>query len=108
MKKVILAILLVGSLSLFVACDTQKTTPDPSTDSPAILVGYDQDHSKMIFGDLSDEEIQDIVGKILEKASSDDYEADKKDLIIEEVFKESGIKDEDMINAAKVKITISK
>lgn len=109
MKKIILAILLIGILTLSVGCQNSKSEVDKIAQGKAIVICYDLDDSEEIFGDLSDEEIKDITEQIIDKVSKDDdYKEDKKDSIIEDVFKENGIEDDNQINAAKSKITISK
>lgn len=109
LKKVIIAILLITLLTLSIGCQSSKTEVDKVTNGAVVVIGYSEDDSEDIFGDLSEDEVKDIVGKITDRVSEDDeYTIDKKDSIIEDVFKENGIEDENQINAAKSKITISK
>lgn len=109
MKKFIIAILLISILILSLGCENSKTEVKEPNKGETVAVGYSEDDSDDIFGDLSEEEIKNIIGKITNKVSEDEeYTIDKKDSIIEEVFKENGIEDENKINAAKYKLTISK
>jgi uncharacterized lipoprotein NlpE involved in copper resistance len=108
LKKVIVTMLLISMLTLFVGCQNSKNEVDESL-KETIVVGYSENDSKEIFGDLSEEEINEITEKIADRVYEDDeYESDKKDSIIQDVFKENGIEDENKIDAAKSKITISK
>lgn len=61
-----------------------------------------------IFGNISKEEIVEIVDEIFEKVSDDEDYENNIDSIIEEVFKNQGITDEDNLDAAKTKLRISK
>lgn len=103
-----MTILLISILVLSLGCENSKTEVENSNKG-TVVVGYSEDDSEDVFGDLSEEEIKDIIEKITNKVSADDeYTIDKKDSIIEDAFKENGIKDENKINAAKSKLTISK
>lgn len=108
MKKFIIAILLISILILSLGCENSKTEVE-EPNKGTVVIGYSEDDSDDIFGDLSEGEIKNIIEKITNKVSEDEeYTIDKKDSIIEEVFKEKDIEDENKINAAKAKLTISK
>ncbi len=103
-----MTILLISILVLSIGCENSKAEVENSN-KRTVVVGYSEDDSEDIFGDLSEEEIKDIIEKITNKVSEDDeYTIDKKDSIIEYTFKENDIKDENKINTAKSKLTISK
>ena len=71
-------------------------------------IGYDVGDVEEIFGDLNQEEINKITEEIMNRIKKDkDYEKNK-DLIIEQVFIENGITDQDKIKAAKSKLIITK
>lgn len=71
----------------------------------SITISYSDSKKEEIFGDASDREISIILDKILkelEKGNTED-----KDIIIERVFKESGLTDSSLIESAKSNLIIS-
>lgn len=75
------------------------------TSNPIVLsVVYEDDDKESIFGNLDEEEIRNIIDKLLIELENEDAETDK---IIEEVFKESGIENPSQIEAAKTRLTFS-
>ncbi len=104
-----MSILLISLLILSLGCENSKTEVKELNKGETVVVGYSEDDSEDIFGDFGEEEIKNIIEKITNKVSEDEeYTIDKKDSIIEDVFKEKDIEDENKINAAKAKLTISK
>ena len=84
--------------------DTEIT--DQSTDSVeevevarGIKIDYDVEYEQEIFGDASKDEIYEIIDDILKSFDDEDYE-NNIDSIIEEVFKDHGITDEDNLDFA--------
>lgn len=100
-------ILLISILILSVGCQTSKTVDDEVTEE-MVVVGYSESHREEIFGDLNREEINEILDKVSEEIAQDEEYRKNIDSIIEKVFRENGIEDEDKINTAKTKIGISK
>jgi hypothetical protein len=115
-KKFILIVSLILVISLLTGCD--KTQEDIKLDeeievneieveNKGVKVEYPVEYEEDIFGDLSKEEINEIVDEIFEKISKSDKYKENIDLAIEEVFKEYGITDENNLQVAKDKIIIS-
>lgn len=121
MKKIfILTISLILIILLATGCDNSQIAA-PEIDSSEEVeeiervitesgtkITYERQYEEDIFGDLSIKEIEKIIDEIFEKVSKNNDSEGNIDLIIEEVFKEYGITDEDKLNTAKSKITISK
>lgn len=116
MKKIlILVISLILTISLLTGCDnSQSEEPEEVDEIEAVeVVGgtkidYAREDEQDIFGDISKEEIIEIVDEIFEMVSNDEDFENNIDSIIEEVFKKHGIRDEDNLDAAKSKLKISK
>ena len=118
MKKRFLLILLTLSLIMAVGCANEEPadTNNQNTDNVeevdvvggGIKIDYPTQYEQEIFGDTSKDEISDIVDDLFEKVSDDEDYENNIDSIIEEVFKDHGITDEDNLDSAKSKIRISK
>lgn len=114
-KKAILIVSLILTISLITGCD--KTQEDIQLDEEVVVkeveagkgvkIEYAIEYEEDIFGDLSKEEINEILDGIFEKVSKNDKYKENTDLAIEEVFKEYGITDENKLEAAKNRIVIS-
>ncbi|WP_353097254.1 hypothetical protein [Tissierella praeacuta] len=74
-----------------------------------ITIQYDCSLEKEIFGDLSQEEIVKLLGKIAKEIKKDKNYEDNIDSIIKNVFREFGINESSNLDVAKssLKITIS-
>lgn len=70
-------------------------------------VEYAIEDERKIFGNLSLTEIEDIIDEIMKRFNENGNFEENGNLIIEEVFKEYGIVNEDQLNAAKNKIIIT-
>lgn len=117
MKKRFLLIFLTLSLITAVGCTNEESTEitDQSTDNVEEVevvggtkIDYAIEDEQDIFGDTSKDEIDEITNEIFEKVSDDEDFNKNIDSIIEEVFKNHGITDEDNLDAAKSKLRISK
>ena len=107
MKKIIMAIFFISILIISVGCESSEIVEDEAPDE-MIVVGYSGSFQEEIFGDLSREEIDKILNEISEEVRQDEEYEKNMDSIIEDVFKENGIEEEEKINTAKAKIEISK
>lgn len=117
MKKRFLLIFLTLSLIMAVGCANEepKDTNSQNTDNVEEVevvggtkIDYAIEDEQEIFGDASKDKIDEIVNEIFEKVSDDEKYENNIDSIIEEVFKDHGITDEDNLDSAKSKIRISK
>ena len=113
MKRIFLLVaVIVGVTLLTVGCNNSNEEESlegvTNTGFGGIVVGYSIEDKEEIFGSLSTEEINGITENILDEVAKDKNYADNIDLIIEKVFKESGINDTEKLEAAKSKLTISK
>ncbi|KTE90795.1 hypothetical protein AT727_23680 [Desulfitobacterium hafniense] len=109
MKKRFLLIFLTLVLIMAVGCANEEPAEitDQSTDSVeevevarGIKIDYDVEYEQEIFGDASKDEIYEIIDDIFEKVSDDEDYENNIDSIIEEVFKDHGITDEDNLDFA--------
>lgn len=116
MKKIlILTISLILAMSLLTGCDNSQSKAPEEVDEIEVVevvggtkIDYAREDEAEIFGNLPREEIIEIVDEIFEKVSNDEDFENKIDSIIEEVFKNHNITDEDNLDAAKSKLNISK
>lgn len=123
MKRIlILVAVLVGVALLTVGCNnTNKEEPQEIQEDgqieevvvkeveagKGVSIEYDIKYEEDIFGDLSKEQINEIVDGIFEKLSKNDEYKENTDLAIEEIFKEYGITDVNKLEAARNRILIS-
>jgi hypothetical protein len=123
-KRVLIILLIVILVSQLLTACSNKTVPNEYEDRDYdVTINYELKYDKDIFGDLSREEIREILGVIMDKVLLDDdidFVATEKldivmnpyqvnaDSIIESVLKEYGIDDTDKIDLAKSKMTIKK
>ena len=123
-KRVLIILLMVILVSQLLPACSNKTVPNEYEDRDYdVTIDYELKYDKDIFGDLSREEIREILGVIMDKVLLDDdidFVATEKldkvmnpyqvnaDSIIESVLKEYGIDDTDKIDLAKSKMTIKK
>lgn len=113
MKKVLIfTISLILVISLVTGCDNSRSEAPEEVDEIEVVGGikihYAIEDEEDIFGNLQKEEIIEIIDEIFEKVSNDENFKDNVDSIIEKVFKQHGITDEDNLDAAKSKLKISK
>ncbi|WP_313756911.1 hypothetical protein [Tissierella sp.] len=115
-KKAILIVLLILAISLITGCnriqedrqlDEEEVVVKEIEDGKGVKIEYAIEYEEDIFGDLSKEEINEIIDGIFEKVSKNDRYKENTDLAIEEAFKEYGITDENKLEAAKNRIAIS-
>ncbi|MCD4714180.1 MAG: hypothetical protein K8R73_12920 [Clostridiales bacterium] len=123
-KRVLIILLIVILVSQLLTACSNKTVPNEYEDRDYdVTINYELKYDKDIFGDLSREEIREILGVIMDEVLLDDdieFVAKEKldivmnpyqvnaDSIIESVLKEYGIDDTDKIDLAKSKMTIKK
>lgn len=123
-KRVLIILLIVILVSQLLTACSNKTVPNEYEDRDYdVTIDYELKYDKDIFGDLSREEIREILGVIMDEVLLDDdieFVAKEKldkvvnpyqvnaDSIIESVLKEYGIDDTDKIDLAKSKMTIKK
>ncbi|WP_353096146.1 hypothetical protein [Tissierella praeacuta] len=118
-KRFILIVLLILTMILTISLITgcNKTQDNKQLDEEVVVkevedgkgvgIEYATKYEEDIFGDLSKEEINEIIDGIFKKVSKNDKYKEDTDLAIEEAFKEYGITDENKLEAAKNRIIIS-
>lgn len=113
MKRILILVAVIVGVALFtVGCNNVNEEESQegikNTGFGGIVVGYSIEDKEEIFGSLSTDEINGIIENISDEVAKDKNYADNLDLILEKVFKESGINDTEKLEAAKSKLTISK
>ena len=73
----------------------------------AIKIEYEKKYEENIFGNLTLEEIDEVIDSIYDKLAKDSKYIENTNLAIEEVFIEYNIGDKDNLETAKNKIIIS-
>lgn len=106
-RKKILMVILVLVLTLSVACSGGQGLEEGKEEIPEnheLTVAYSVYEKEEIFGDLDKEEILVITNKIFDKLKKDSKNPEE---VIDRIFKEEGIKDQEKIQAAKDKLILS-
>lgn len=109
MKRILLLVaVLVGIALLTVGCNNsnEEEFEEDINTGGGIVVGYSAEDKEKIFGSLSTGEIDVIMNKISDAVAKDENYENNLDSIIEEAFKESGINDNEKLEAAKAKLTV--
>lgn len=116
-RKLTLLMSLILVFSLNIACTkshdnindiyTNKELEVENLDeNEGVQINYEIEDQEEIFGELSIDDIEDIIDDIFDKVSRTDLTKERIDLAIEEAFIENGITDETQIEAGKNKIII--